>query len=565
MLSYNGTTVPSHRELMRIYQAVYDTRVAAGEIRPVILPHDGYGLFALLIYLCIPHTNRPWLYAARWPLIAFIVLFDLNLIRGTSTMYAGTGFGVGLIASWGILWSATWLIWNSPQFDAKRVQRKENTRLCATVSPKSMKVNLQANGKIKGISNGKVIRRARKKDAGLGQRQDPNGDVKAGILRNRHKDIKITEQEELDELDEPVQSEYYWQSYPTDSLRDRIDWVCDLIFNFRGPGWDWEVPSNPSLPAHVRVGLGEPVGIKSMQIKSSIGIKRFTSRAELFRSQIPRFIFGYLLLDALKVILMKDPYFTLGPNDLPVPPHLSGLSSTTITMVREVLSLVAIITALETIFLLAPLFFCLILGPTTLNARGEYWQYPTTWGSFENITKRGLQGLWGGWWHQTFRFAFSAPTNFFIKYGILVPKSFATRLSVAVIAFAMSSFIHAAGSYTQIPATIPTNPILFFMLQAAGIMIQSSFCEFFKGAIRKLPMTVRTSGNFAFTFTWLYCTSPLLVDDFARGGIWLFQPVPISPLRALGYGEPGDWWWCWEDLRLRWYVGKHWWETGLAL
>jgi hypothetical protein len=302
-----------------------------------------------------------------------------------------------------------------------------------------------------------------------------------------------------------------------------------------------------------------------MQIKSSIGTKRFTSRAELFRAQIPRFIFGYLLLDALKVILMKDPYFTLGPNDFPLPPHLSGLSPTTVTMIREVLSCVSIITALETIFLLAPLLFCLILGPDVLNARGEFWQYPTTWGSFENITKNGLQGLWGGWWHQTFRYAFAAPTKFLIKHGILKPKSQATKFFGAIVAFGMSGFLHASGSCTQIPVTIPLNLALFFMLQAVGIMIQSSFCEYFKGWIRRLPVTTRTAGNFAFTFTWLYCTSPLLIHDFARGGVWLYQPVPISPLRALGYGEPGDSWWCWEDVKISWYAGKHWWERGVTL
>jgi hypothetical protein len=549
MFSYNGTTAPSHHEVMRIYQAAFNERVATGEIRPVLLPHDGYGLLALLTYLCIPHVNRPWLYAARWPLLAFIVVFDLNLIRGTSTMYVGTGFGVGLIAAWGIVWSMTWLVWNAPQFDAKRVQRKGDKTPSAAASPKFMDANPQANGKIKSLSNGKTYT----SDEGLRKRRPQNEHIEPG-----------DQEKEEEELKETAQPEYYWQSYPTNSLRDRIDWVFDLIFNFRGPGWNWEVSSNPSLPAHVKMGLGEPVDIKSMQIKSSVGIKRFTSHSELLRTQIPRFILGYLLLDAWKVILMKDPYFILGPNDFSLPPYLSSLSPNTITMIRKVISLLAIITSIETIFL-APIFVCLLLGPNVFNARGEYWQYPTTWGSFENITKRGLQGLWGGWWHQTFRYAFAAPTNLLIKHNILAPKSQATKLFGLVVAFGMSGFLHASGSYTQLPTTIPLNLVLFFMLQAVGIMIQSSFCEYFNAWIRKLPMNVRTSGNFAFAFTWLYCTCPLLIDDFARGGVWLFQPVPISPLRALGYGEPGDSWWCLEDIRISWYTGKHWWERGLAL
>lgn len=544
MLSSDGTTAPSHRELMWMYQDAFELRVEKGEVRPAVFPHDGYGLFALLIYLCIPHVNRPWLYAARWAVLAFIVMFDLKLILETRTTYDGMGFGVGLVAAWGLVWSMTWLVWNAPQFDAMRVQRKEKKASLTGAKPPVIE-------KIERFSS----KKAAKVDGGLTKRQQQqNGQTKAGEQKSEQEEAK-----------EEAYVEYYWQSYPAHSLRDRIGWIIDLIFNFRGPGWNWEVSSNPSLPARIKVGLGEPVDLKSMQIKSPAGIKRFRSQSELFRSQIPRFIVGYLLLDALKVFLMKDPYFTMGPNEFPPPEHLASLSPGMLSVFRRALSMIAIIVALETIFILAPIFLCLILGPKYLGARGEFWMYPTTWGSLDTVFKKGLQGFWGGWWHQTFRYAFSAPTNFLIRHKIIKPKSLAAKLIGLIVAFGISGFLHGSGSYTQIANTNPANPALFFMLQLIGILIQTSFCGIFKPWIQGLSTNVRSSGNFAFAFTWLYCTSPLLIDDFARGGLWLFQPVPISLFRALGYGEEGDSWWCWEGIRLHWYEGKHWWESGLTL
>lgn len=48
-------------------------------------------------------------------------------------------------------------------------------------------------------------------------------------------------------------------------------------------------------------------------------------------------------------------------------------------------------------------------------------------------------------------------------------------------------------------------------------------------------------GNWVGTVGWLYLTGPLLADDFARCGIWLFEPVPVSIVR----GGLGERWWCW--------------------
>jgi hypothetical protein len=64
-----------------------------------------------------------------------------------------------------------------------------------------------------------------------------------------------------------------------------------------------------------------------------------------------------------------------------------------------------------------------------------------------------------------------------------------------------------------------------------------------------------------FAAGWLALTGPLLVDDFARCGVWLFEPVPVSLVRGL----TGQGWWCWGGRWVGWWQGRYWWETGIAI
>ena len=85
-----------------------------------------------------------------------------------------------------------------------------------------------------------------------------------------------------------------------------------------------------------------------------------------------------------------------------------------------------------------------------------------------------------------------------------------------------------------------------------------------KGVMQRIPKVVRRAANLGIVTVWLYFTSPLLVDDFARGGIWLFEPVPISLWRGLGFGPEGEGWWCWYGGLLKWRSGGAWWDSGIA-
>ncbi len=78
--------------------------------------------------------------------------------------------------------------------------------------------------------------------------------------------------------------------------------------------------------------------------------------------------------------------------------------------------------------------------------------------------------------------------------------------------------------------------------------------------------------NVVFLLLWFYVTGPLLADDFARGGIWLFEPVPVSVVRGLGFGLNEEGWWCWGEGGGKW-VGwwsdrsgrGRWWRSGVML
>ena len=540
MYSYNGTSAPSYRALTTLYRTKFYESVAAGEIKPLIAPYNFLGLFLLIGYLCIPHVGRPWLYATRWLVLATIITLEVKKILETSSISWGTGFHVGLCSAWYIIWSMTLLVWTNPQLDARRVERRLGRNIARDENGSPKQKNVMAYNQLSNTNDGLKVRL---------QQKGHTKDTPEGMGKKDERPLTATE--------------YFWQPYPKDSFRDRLGWVLDLVLNFRFPGWNWEISTNPGLPAKVKASLGEAIDLKAMELKSRVGIRLFISRSQFLMALLHRFILAYLLLDVLKVTMTKDPYFLIGPNDYPLPTHLAPLSPIILDIYRKLFSLFGIIVALEFISLYVPFLLCILLGPSILGVRGEAWLYPTTWGSLENVFAKGLVGLWGGLWHQTFRFGFLAPSNYLIHQGLLSPRSRTIKLISLLAAFTASGVIHACASITQFPRTVPYNQFLFFLLQPLGILLQIGFCTFFESRISKLTPQIRRAGNFAYTSTWMYITCPLLIDDFARGGLWLYEPLPISPLRWLGLGEETDQrWWVWDHFGM-WYAGgRRWWECG---
>lgn len=586
---------PSMREVMDTYRAAWDVRVAAHEIRPFILPYHIYGMSLMIAYLCIDHRKRPWLRHMRWVVLGLIMWMQWKTLVECGSMSMAIAFGSGLTAIWGMVWAWTWLVFKSPQWSAKRVQRRK-IKPGQARTPRRLSVQKDEVGspgptyrlgspdeiespsgteeQSEALSGGETATSeaapSETPDTPESNTSPEPAEKEESTLRQRKK--TETKQAEASPIatTEDVRIpgamndgyEYYWEPYP-ETVRDRLAWLTDLVCNFRGPGWNWGISVLPPIPAPIRLEIGEPITPASKTLISHIGLRSFMTRKELFMYRWKRFVAGYFALDLLKVIMQKDPYYTFGPTTYELPWYLKDLHWTVLRFYRQSISTYAVLISLEMVFLLIPITMCLILGPSVLGLRGEAWYYATSWGSWSNVMNRGLNGLWGSWWHQTFRFAFSAPSNYLIKKGYIQPHTLKERLLSIFFAFAISGVLHSGGSVSQFPYTLPLQAFIFFMVQGAGVLIQTTFCQVFRPQIKQLSKPARQWGNFTFTFIWLLFTGFWLCDDFARGGMWLYEPIPISPLRAMGLGDKGDWWWCWEHIGVGWYKGVHWWESGI--
>ena len=298
------------------------------------------------------------------------------------------------------------------------------------------------------------------------------------------------------------------------------------------------------------------------------GYTRCMTERQLIYSRVSKLAFSYLLLDFLSVFMMKDPYFILGPDTSRVytmPSYLQSLSSWKVLFYRELLSLAGVWSAILAVFNLSDLvqyFICKFVFPS----RAALWNHASTFGSFSQVLDRGLAGWWGAWWHQSFRLEFLGPLAYLIRKGY-VQKGSKQALYVGLLfSFVQSGLMHGAGSLTSVPETKLWRSMVFFLLQGAGIAVQHKLISWLRRRRVSMPRVTAKAGNLVFTLLWLYVTAPPFIDDLASTGLWLLEPVPISPLRWLGLGHPADHWWRWDMEQLpKLYRPQHWWEIGIAL
>ncbi|POS83428.1 hypothetical protein EPUL_006466, partial [Erysiphe pulchra] len=526
---------PTSRAILSVYRNAFSEQLSSGTIRPTVLPYLLYTTLILIVYLSLPHKKYPVIYASRWLILAFVNWLQWQTLWKTSSSSYCIGYVVGLSISWIIVWSWALLVFMKPQWDAKRVQRikiqTNETQSAAIIIPDFSKIQ--------------------KDEGNVRQRKHVN------------EDSHVQDRAVIKTNSSQTCYKYFWQPYP-DTPLERLAWATDLVINYRGPGWNWAISPLPPLPPDIIMQLGEPIPAESYSSVSSVGLRRFDTRRELCKSRLPRLVFGYFLLDFLKVIMMSDPYYKFGPTTYALPAHLRILSPFAIHMYRQSLSSGTIIAGIAIANYLPPLIISVICGPRIFGLRAEAWYYPSMWGPFSNLCYKGLGGLWGNYWHQIFRQGFTAPTNYLLRNGYMKAKSPIAMLAGLGLAFGISGFVHWAGSVTIYAKTYPSHLILFFTLQGIGILIQSAFCAIFRSSLKAFSKNVRYTSNLAYSLFWLYSTGWILADDFARGGLWLWEPVPFSPLRGLGFGEPDAGWWCWEHLGIGWFSGKHWWESGIA-
>jgi hypothetical protein len=297
---------------------------------------------------------------------------------------------------------------------------------------------------------------------------------------------------------------------------------------------------------------------------SSTGYTTAATTEEFLLHRLRSTIATYYLLDFLSVFMKKDPFFVFGPTAIRLPPLLEALPPAVLTLYRNLFVLTAVLSALVFVFSINDLVHYFIVS-RVLGLRGELWQYASVFGSFSEVLDHGLAGFWGAWWHQTFRFVFTAPTKWMIRQGYIEAGSRNAKLVGMFVAFVQSGFLHACGSYTSIPTTKWWLPSVFFLLSGVGMVIQQTACEKLEPIISRLPRVMRRAGNFIFVFAWLHYTVWPFSNDLAFTGLWLLEPIPISPLCWLGFGQQNDSWWRWDSAHLPGLIrGSYWWESGIG-
>lgn len=303
-----------------------------------------------------------------------------------------------------------------------------------------------------------------------------------------------------------------------------------------------------------------------MPVVSKSGYYRNLTEREFVWTRLRNVFLLTFVLDFCSVFMVKDPYCTYGPDqDLAPPLFLQQLPSWLLQAYRELLCLTGIYAAIDAIFNLHDLFQYYVFS-YFYPMRGELWQYTNIFGPISQILDRGIAGWWGAFWHQTFRLQFIAPAKFLVDKGYLQKGTLATQVITMYVSFIQSGLLHAAGSISSMPNTKPWRAPVFFILQPVGIIIQLLLLHVMDKNFPNTPRGVRQIFNAVSTAAWLYYTAFFFTDDISSAGIWLLEPVPISPLRWLGFGHPDDHWWRWRRYLFPvWHSGKHWWKSGIQL
>lgn len=544
----------THHDVRQLYHQRYDNGVQSGEYVPFTWPLGSYGSIVLLLYLLIsPHNCVE----ARWMrcfIFALIVCAHGYVILYTKAYTMATGFGIGVVYSWGLIWAATLLIFTRPKQDFCRIERREPL---VPPSDRLMTGELQEDYKV-NQSLRTIDSKVFKRDSAIKSRSRNNPTPSSTKARPR-----LTQYGECG-----------WYSYPTTHLLERVDWVLDIGSNFRGVGWNWKISGLPSLPASVQYQLGmDTKGNIKDNTTARSGIRRIDSKAELMRHNIWLFVSGYVLVDLILTLSHYDPYFWAlfdrpPPSYLPICLQQSGVFLRTY---RSFATMAIVWFALQTVFALGPLFFVGVLGPKLIGVRGEPWFYPDHYGNYSIVFDRGLAGWWGSWWHQTFRYGFESGGKWLCDCLSLDKKSKKGRAVQVITAFTLSGCLHAAGSYSMLGDTWPLGSFLFFFFQSFGLMAELILKSTLKGigVTNITPSRVQQAINFICVHVWFYYTAHLLTDDWARGGIWLAQPLPFSIFRGLGMGVEGERFYCWawrEGSRHSWWhADNSWLKTGIAL
>jgi hypothetical protein len=576
-------------EARRYYDALHAELIRTGKYHAFTLPWSTIGMVAVPVYLMFDHRHSRLRRALRIPFFLLVATHSIWVLLTNRARDAAMAYLTGLIPIFLLLWSATFLLYSDGQRDFKRLQYRNSVafgrfhtdgkRTAKAADgyadgPVTRKDNGHANGDGKGSAN------AKSNGSAHGHADRPSNDTVRNVTSTT-----LT-------YDNPRRAEtgpVYWQGYPTSSFLERLDWVVDLFTNFRGINWNFQIPDLPPRPSWVEADLagkvsGTPEFYEHLTptpdvLVSRTGVQAFTSSRKTVWYSAAKLFFGFvIILDILKLAVIHDRYFWGFVDPVPpAPAYLPSLiadSPFLLKWYRLLLGCGAIWAGISSIMVVGPLVYVGLLGPERVGIRGEPWANPPdAFGSLANVLDKGLAGYWAGFWHQIFRRTFEAPATKLMNALGIKPRSNAGLLVASACAFGVSALLHMSGSFTELGDTRPlSGPGLFFVLQPLGIFAQIFFVRALRasGLAKLVPRWLGRLGNFTWMMYFLYYTAPLLVEDFARGGVLLFEPLPFSPTRALGLAPAKE-----EAIVGRfpflldgvafWHQGPTWWQSGLAL
>jgi len=529
----------THFDIINERERKFEELLRRGAFSPLLLQQVIGTFFLLLVPLVIRHKSATHSRILRYAFHAVITAFCVYTILEVRFLGPANGYGTGLITTWFYIWSTTILLANDVQKYFKRIIKESLDEKNET--------NDQG-GSSQVVDEASNLRRR-------AARRDPD------VPKQQPRNI------------------YIWQPFPQ-KLSDRLDWASDLIFNFTGPNWNWRLRSLPPLPEAVLRDIHEDIAsVKQSKQSQQIDYKPPSVK---LRYVLRSFLRDYIALDLLKLLLMRDPYFWGYVDNPPSPPwpfDVLAWSPILVRSYRIILSLPSVLFALDFIISLNPLFFLGIsyLFPNFARAithqpLGESWLYLDAFGPAISVLDHGLVGAWNTWWHQLFRFGFSECSRFLtdlvLPSGSSQSKEYksARRTLQTMLAFSLSGLVHAMVSYTTFSDSQPWNAFLFFVLQGVGALVQYFFqVAILPNSFRPPRWLIRTT-NLVLIVLWFYYTGPLVADDFARAGIWMFEPLPLSVLRGgLGLGVKGDTIYCWRGSWFEIYSGATWWQSGIRL
>jgi len=262
-----------------LYRSQVRASIAADTAIPFVVPLHFFTYYVVpTVYLAIPHRNRPWVYRARWLVLAFVVGLNWYFARNTVSLNFASGYGSGLLAAWSTIWNFTLLVWTRPQWDAKRVERRRKTRHVKDASVSSGSsghtYKLESNGFAAGAETigfkrhdeKSMLNGVRRREVGLHSHRSIESDILVEgtkmtavdkylmreILAINKRDGNLPLDQKtllrLCKLTREQEYEYYWQEFPANaSLRTRLNWSFDIVSSVRFTG-EHIPPSNAQVP-----------------------------------------------------------------------------------------------------------------------------------------------------------------------------------------------------------------------------------------------------------------------------------------------------------------------------